>query len=298
MIKNDFKEKIEQLFNDKLTKIEALTSKVTLLSFGNNKYIVKRVNVKTKNIYDFLASQKVEVVLYPFKQFIYEKEIFFVYKYVSEYEYPNEKKITDLINTVYELHQKTGFVVKTSDNLFKYFYRIYKNLDRIFQTLEILVRECEERTKKTDFDWVILSKYHIFLDAKKIMYQLQRKIHKYVDNHGNVTYALNHGNLNLSHFKQKKLVSFDNGFTGIFVSDYAKLYVSLDDIEGVWFKDIEEKIASYQNDFNKTYFKFLVLYIYIINLRISAFDEHTIMNTYIQISAKINRFLSLTSNYL
>ena len=54
------------------------------------------------------------------------------------------------------------------------------------------------------------------------MYQIQRKVHKYLDNHGNAIYVLNHGNLNLNHCLQKKLVSFDNGYTGIFVSDYAK----------------------------------------------------------------------------
>ena len=60
------------------------------------------------------------------------------------------------------------------------------------------------------------------------MYQLQRKIHKYLDNKGTCIYCLNHGNLSLNHYVQKKLLSFDNGYVGIFVSDYAKLYVSLD----------------------------------------------------------------------
>ena len=297
MIKNDFKEKLEELFKDKIVKIEALTLQVTLLSFDTGKYIVKKVNIKTKNIYDFLASQKVVDVLYPLKQFIYENELYFVYKYIQEYEYPSEKKISDLINVTFDLHQKTGFTVRLEDINFKYFYRIYKNLDRIFQTLEMFVRECEERSKKTDLDWIVLSKYYIYLSTKKIMYQLQRKIHKYLDNHGSAIYALNHGNLSLNHFLQKKLVSFDNGYTGIFVSDYAKLYVSLDDLDGTWFKEIEEKINSYSNDFYKTYFKFLVLYLYIINLRISSFDEHTVVNTYLQIATKINRFLNLTSSY-
>ena len=31
MIKNDFKEKLEEIFNDKITKMEALTTQVTLL---------------------------------------------------------------------------------------------------------------------------------------------------------------------------------------------------------------------------------------------------------------------------
>ena len=297
MIKNDFKEKVEELFKEKIIKVEALTPQVTLLLFTNAKYIVKNVNLKTKNIYDFLASQKVDVALFPLKQFIYDNEIFFVYKYIQDFEYPSEKKILDLIEVMDELHQKTGFTVRLNDLNFKFFYRIYKNLDRIFQTLEMLVRECEERVKKTDFDWIILSKYNIFLTAKKIMYQTQRKIHKYLDNHGNATYVLNHGNLCLNHFLQKKLVSFDNGYIGIFVSDYAKLYVALDDVEGTWFKELENKLNKYENDFYKSYFKFFVLYIYIINLRISSFSEHTILNCFVQISAKINRFLSLTSNY-
>ena len=297
MIKNEFITKIEEAFNFKIINQEALTNSVTLLSFKEGKIILKKVNVRTKNIYDFLASQKVTNVLYPLKQFKFENEIYFVYKYVNSYEYPSEKKITDLIDTVHELHKKTGFTVRLNDINFKYFYRIYKNLDRIFQTLEMLIRECEVKTEKTDFEWILLSKYNIYISVKKMMYQLQRKIHKYLDNHGNAIYTLNHGNLNLNHFVQKKLISFDNGYTGIFVSDYAKLYVALDDIDGAWFKEIEDKINSYGNDFYKLYFKFLVLYIYIINLRISSFNSHTIINTYVQIATKINRFLTLTSNY-
>lgn len=296
MLKNDFS-KIEESFNSKIIKKEALTSMVTLLSFPEGKIILKKVNIKTKNIYDFLASQKVENVLYPIKQFVIDKEIYFAYKYVNDYEYPNEKKISDLINTVDELHKKTGFTVRLNDIYFKFFYRIYKNLDRIFQTLEMLVRECETKHTKTDFEWIVLSKYHIFLSVKKLMYQIQRKIHKYLDNHGNAIYVLNHGNLNINHYVGKKLLSFDNGYIGIFVSDFAKLYVSLDDIEGAWFKELEEKISSYGNDFYKLYFKFLVLYIYMINLRTSSFSEQTILNVYIQIAAKINRFLTLTSSY-
>ena len=43
MIKIDFKEKIEEIFNDKIIKMEALTTQVTLLLFKNAKYIVKKV---------------------------------------------------------------------------------------------------------------------------------------------------------------------------------------------------------------------------------------------------------------
>jgi hypothetical protein len=118
------------------------------------------------------------------------------------------KKVYDLINSVDSLHSKTSFNVKLTDVNFKYFYRIYKSLDRIFQTLEMLVRESEIKQEKTDYDWIILSKYHTFLDVKNIMYSLQKKIHKYIDSKGSCIYALNHGNLSLNHFIGKKFISY------------------------------------------------------------------------------------------
>lgn len=297
MISDDLLVKIEESLKNKCIKKEALTEYVTLLSFSNNKYIVKEVSNKSKEIYDYMASQKVENVLYPKKRFLDNKKMYFLFDYIQSLEYPNEKKILNLIESLDELHKKTSFEIKSEDINFKYFLRIYKRLDRYFQTLEMLVRECEIKEKKSDFEWVILSKYNIFLDAKKVMYQLQRTIHKYVDNKGVCIYSLNHGNPNLNHFMQDKLLSFENGYIGIFVSDFAKLYTSIDDINGEWFKELESKISSYGNDFYKKYFKFFVLYLYIINLRFTSFSEHTIMNTYIQIGNKISRFLSLTSNY-
>ena len=298
MITNEFKLKIEEAFNRKITSIKLVSKYVILISFSDYKIILKKVDVKTKNIYDYLISQDVKEVVYPMKKIIFEKEIFFVYKYISNYEYPNEKKVIDIISVVDNIHKKTGFTVRLNDSNFKQCMKIYKNLDRIFQTIEMIVRESEVKEKKEDYDWIILSKYNILLKTKKIMYQLQRKIHKYIDNKGSLIYSLNHGNLNLNHFIGKKLISFDKAYIGFFISDYARLYLSVDDLDGLWFKGIEEKITSYGNDFYKVYFKFLVLYIYVINLRIDSFEQHTFLNCYVQICGKINHFLSLTSNYL
>lgn len=296
-MKNELINKIESSFQEKISKIEALTENVTLLSFKEGKIIVKRVNSKTKNIYNYLASQNILNVLFPLKQIVFENQIFFVYKYLNSYDYPDVKKALDLMNVINDVHQKTAFTVRLNDINFKYFMRIYKRLDRVFQTLEMLVRESEMKQEKTDYDWIILSKYKTFLNLKNMMYQLQKKIHKYLDNKGSCVYCLNHGNLSLNHFVQKKLLSFDNGYVGIFVSDFAKLYVSIDDVEGEWFKKMDDIIASYNNDFYKIYFKFLVLYIYVINLKFTSFEQHAILNTYVQIERKVNLFLNLTASY-
>jgi len=292
-----FVNKVEESFGNKIIKIEALTDSVTLLYFSDQKVVLKRVNTKVKNIYNFIASQNVKNVVYPIKQFIFDKNIYFIYKYINNFEYPTEKKIIDLLNNLSELHSKTSFTIKLNEKNFKYFYRIYKNLDRIFQTLEMLVRESELKENKTDYDWIILSKYHVFLKCKKIMYEIQKKIHKYVSNHASCIYCLNHGNLNLNHFVGGKFLSFDNGYIGIFVSDYAKLFLALDEYDGEWFKIIEDKLKSLNNDFYLLYFKFLVLYIYMINIRFTSFEDSVVLTTYLQIANKVNFFLNLTSSY-
>ena len=297
MLKNELILKIEDSFKEKIIKTEAITYEVTLLSFQTGKVIVKRVSNKVKNTYDYLASQECNMVLYPIKQFVLNGEVFFLYKYMPKYDYPDNKKIYELLDAMSSLHQKTGFVVRLNDDEFKYFYRIYKQLDRIFQTLEMLVRESESKPNKTDNDWILLSKYKTFMKLKNLMYQIQRKIHKYVDSKGSVIYALNHGNLCINHIIRKKLISFDKSYIGIFVSDYAKLYVSIDDIEGEWFKEFDKKLSEYNNDFYKLYFKFLVLYIYLINVKFSDINNFGVINSYNQIENKINRFLILTASY-
>lgn len=297
MLTNELKSKIIDSFKEEIINVEAISKNVSLLSFKTGKIIIKKVSDKSKNTYDFLASQECKMVLYPLKKFLLKGDTFFVYKYMSKYQYPDIKKIYEIIECMSSLHQKTGFTVRLNDKEFKYFYRIYKNLDRIFQTLEMLVRESEVKMEKNDNDWILLSKYKTFLNVKKIMYPLQKKIHKYVDSKGSVFYALNHGNLNVNHIIQKKLISFDNSYLGIFVSDYAKLYVSIDEIEGDWFKEFDRKLSEFNNDFYKIYFKFLVLYIYLISLKLTNIYDYATINTFIQIENKISRFLTLTANF-
>ena len=175
-MKSELISKIESSLEEKILTIEALTENVTLLSFSKQKIIVKRVSSNAKNIYNYLASQKVSSVLFPIKQFVVDGQIFFLYKYLNSYEYPDVKKALDLMNVINDVHQKTAFTVRLNDINFKYFMRIYKQLDRTFQTLEMMIRECEMRPNKTDYDWIILSKYKTFINLKKMMYPLQKKI--------------------------------------------------------------------------------------------------------------------------
>lgn len=290
-------DKIEDNFKDKIIKIDSLTTDVNLLYMTNQKLIVKEVNQKVLDIYHYLVSENIEGIRLPTKKLSDGQKVYLVFPYVKTINYPDGKQIIDLINVINNLHHKTAFTVKLEHKYFKFFYRVYQKLDRTFQTLEMWVREVEVKENKDDFDWIILSKYHIFLKAKQIMYPLQKRIHKYLDNKGEAIFCLNHGNPALNHFINHQLISFNNSYLGIFVSDLAKLYVSLDHFPNESFRLLDEVLESYQNRFYKLYFKFLVLYIYMMTLNFDFSKINYNVEIYVQVANRVQTFLKLTANY-
>lgn len=299
MLKNaEFIQKIETSLQTKITEVEDLTTNVTLVTtIDGSQYTLKTVPPKCRDVYDFLASQKVQCVSYPVKSFRETDGAFFLYRYVKALEYPPQKKISNLFEAITELHGKTAYEKKLPQKSFKYLHRTYKKLDTIFQTLEMIIREAELATVKTDIQWILLSKYSIFLKAKAELYELQKKIHKYIDDKGTAIYCLNHGNPCLTHMVDDKIISFNHASLGIFVSDIAKLYVANEQMNLNWFRIIEEQLARYDNPFYKVYFKFFVLYIYMINLRFDDTHETEMVNIYIQIANKIKIFMTAFESY-
>lgn len=288
---------IQSYFNEEVTILNKVTSNVTLFKIGNNKYIIKLVSSKSNAIYDFIISQNVKSVSYPLKKFKTVDGMYFLYNYEQELNFPVLKKTQQLVSCIDELHKSTSYEKKLNKKNFKFLYRTYKKIDYKFQMLEMYIREAEVKQNKTDFEWVILSKYSVFLDTKIIMYNLQKKIHTFIDDKINVVYSLNHGNPDVNHLYNKKLISFDSAYQGIFISDLARLYVSCDHVNLDWHSIIDQILSPYNNNFYKVYFKFLVLYIYVINIDFDLVDLNNACNKYIQLSRKISIFLQNFEDY-
>ncbi len=288
---------LENYFNSKVTNINKVTENVTLFVINNKKYIIKLVSSKSNEIYNFIISQQVQSVSYPIKKFKTKEGMYFLYTYESELNFPILKKTQQLVDAINVLHKSTSYEKKLNKKNFKYLYRTYKKIDYKFQILEMYIREAEVKQSKTDIEWIMLSKYNIFLDTKIIMYNLQKKIHTYIDDKISVIYSLNHGNPNINHLYNKKLISFDNAYLGLFVSDLARLYVECDHINLDWYTVINQIIEPYGNDFYKIYFKFLVLYIYVINIDFDLVNLNNACNKYIQIGRRISMFLQNFESY-
>ncbi len=288
---------LKDYFKSDINNFIQKTPNVYSLEVCNKKYILKLVSAKCIKINSFLVQENIDIVSLPFKKFKTKKGVYFLYEYQVELDIPNQTKAKHLLELTNLLHDKTKYEKKLSSKNFKYLYRTYKKIDYKFQMLEMYIRESEIKNNKNDCDWILLSKYHVFLDAKIVMYNLQKKIHDYIDKKTNVLYSLNHGNPNISHIYNNKLISMDSSYLGLFVSDIAKLYINCDHINIDWYTLINEVLSKYDNEFYKIYFKFMVLYIYMINVDLNVIDLGVSSNKYIQISRKISIFLQNFESY-
>lgn len=276
------------------------SSKITENSYlieASKLYILKRNYKNLDPCYNYLESQGVMNVSYPIKRYKIGNEKYLLFDYLVEVKYPTDKKIYDLRDALLNLHEKTKVLKETKRNSFKYLYRLYKKLDYKFHILDSYISEAEMREKNDDFDWIVLSKYKTFLDAKKEMYRLQMKIHEEIDAKISIYYAINHGRPSLSHLVSKSLISFDESRFGFVVNDIARFYCSNEDIKIDWFMMIDEWLNLYELPFYKTYFKFMVMYIFILNLHIDFDNSYLSISNYIQIHNKLEKIMITFKDY-
>ena len=272
------------------------TKKISLNCYyieASDKYILKQAVKNIEASYDYLKSQNVSNIIYPLKKYKVDNNIFLLYPYIEEWKYPNDKKIFDLRDSIINVHESTKILKEVKKNNYKYLYRLYKKLDNKFRILDSFINEIELKEINDDFDWIILSKYHIFLDVKKEMYRLQTKIHEDIDKHISIFYCVNHGRPSLSHLVDKSLISFEESRFSFLVSDIARFYCINDYIKIDWYELINNWLNIYSLPIYKTYFKFLSLYIFIMNLHIC---DNGIYN-YVEISNHLQRIMVLFSDF-
>lgn len=284
---NEFYNKLETYLG-KIKNIKRISLKCYLIN-AENKYIVKKKERNTKFIFDYLKSQGVDNVIYPQYVIKYNNDYFEIYSFVKEYDYPESKKVLNLKDALIEIQQKTLIRKRLSKKEYKKLYRLYQTLDIKFKILEMTVRKSEANLYKTDDDWILLSKYHIFLDAKKEMYKLQKMIHKYIDDRIEVDYSIIHNKPSLNHLINHQLISFEDAKLGVVVSDISKFYVLNEFVNIDWKSEIDGWLSIYESEFYKTYFKFLVLYIYMINFNIE--NNKMTIDSYLLFSTKIKKVL-------
>jgi len=258
---------------------------------GDNKYILKRV--EDNGVYEFFQTQNVNSVLYPLningvtKIKINNKD-YYIFNYLSEVKYPEKNKVYDLMNALQEIHTSTIIQKKMYPELdIPRFKKMYQFLKGKFEEIDNFLRLIESKEYYSDIDFMILNRYYTILDIKYYLNKLQTKILDKMESGLEPKICLNHGNPDLNHLINKKLISFNKAKMTIPVYDIALFYINTAEIRMNHRKIILDWLNQYEDQFYYLYFKFLVLYIYVYNLSIKS------ETSYIETSNKIDDFIQI-----
>lgn len=272
------------------SNFKKITNKTFLFNDFDQSFILKEQTDKSNEIYSYIKSQNIDNILTPIDSIDLENHKYYKLPFIEDINYPLSKKVHDLKEELSTIHRKTAITKKIKKAEIKKFYQISLILNNKFQLLDELVVSSELEENKTDYNWVILSKYNIILECKKHMYYIQKRITNYISQNESVIYTLNHGLPFINHLINKKIISIDKAKIGIVSSDIAKFYICNEYINIDWNTFINSWLEEYNKDIYKDHFQFLVLFVFILNIKIDS-NSYETMTSYLQITMKIKKFL-------
>ncbi len=196
--------------------------KVTIVGTRDGNYVLKKH--QKNNIYDYLNSRNFNY--YP--KILGIENDYEISEYISEINMPSEQKITDMIDLVALLHNKTTFFKEVDEEVYKKIYEdINNNIDYLNNYYEDTISIIETRV------YMSPSEYLLARNISKILSSLNFCKHE-IDNWYNLVknkrkqrYAILHNNLDLNHFLKNErsyLISWDKAKVDIPIFDLYKLY--------------------------------------------------------------------------
>jgi hypothetical protein len=150
------------------------------------------------------------------------------------------------------------------------------------------IREIELSEFKNDISWMVLSKYHSILDAKIILYDLQTDLFKFIDKKTIIEYGLVFYDIDKNMYNNNEIepkFKFYYAPKGILYARYYLLFDHLSLMED--FKKSVLKLSS----FDKKYFAFMIIYVYILNVNLGIILNNSNINLYMNICKKIDYFI-------
>lgn len=288
-----------------LKDISPITLKTyKLVSDNNNNFFLKETSKTILNKYHYLENIGVSNVLYPIlnKENKYvssnNNQFFYVTDYINEVKIRDDVKSSALFYELENLHNRT--IIKKTLDPFKArikFDEITNQLDYKFKSIESYVRQVESKPLNM-FSMPILENYYLILEAKKELVKLQKRLISSIKSRESVNYNFIHNNPSLDHILnvrgQNYLISLDKSKIGLDSLDYAKYYISNNFINVDYKTLILNHYDSDAYSFNYDYFKYLILYIYIMKINFTneqQVNARNFENVAINISKFNNDFL-------
>lgn len=200
--------------------------------------------------------------------------------------------INKLCNLCIELFDEYKYTIQIKRDSAEPLMSLYKVLDNKFSYFEMRIREIETKPIKYDTDWIILTKYHIILDAKIYLYDLQQDLFKFIDKKEEVEYGLIYKEINPLSINDNKLYPSFNIYYAPIGMLYSRLYLEYN--SEIDFKKRIDKLS----DFNKKYFLFMTIYICILNINLEVTITNKNVSNYLLVTKEISKIISIFKDYI
>lgn len=272
-----------------------------LVSENNNNFFLKETSKNILNKYHYLENIGISNILYPIlnKDNKYvssnNNQFFYITDFINEVKIREDVKSNSLFYELENLHNRT--IIKKTLDPFKArnkFDEISNQLDYKYKIIESYIRQVESKPLNM-FSMPVLENYHIILDAKKELIKLQKRIISSIKSRESVNYNFIHNNPSLDHILnvrgQNYLISLDKSKIGLDSLDYAKYYINNNHVN----IDYKSLITNHYNSdeylFNYIYFRYLVLYIYLMKINFTS-EEHINSKNFENIALKIGKYFN------
>lgn len=272
-----------------------------LVSENNNNFFLKETSKNILNKYHYLENIGISNILYPIlnKDNKYvsnnNNQFFYITDFINEVKIREDVKSNSLFYELENLHNKT--IIKKTLDPFKArnkFDEISNQLDYKYKIIESYIRQVESKPLNM-FSMPVLENYHIILDAKKELIKLQKRLISSIKSRESVNYNFIHNNPSLDHILnvrgQNYLISLDKSKIGLDSLDYAKYYINNNHVN----IDYKSLITNHYNSdeylFNYIYFRYLVLYIYLMKINFTS-EEHINSKNFENIALKIEKYFN------
>ncbi len=281
-------------FPVKAKRIAPFTQTDYFLEDDNNTFfIVKEVNEKEIVILNNLKKKNSNVL----NNLFYYKNEKTYYIYNCSLEILNEEAVmVKLLDKYIELIEKTKIPITLTKEDTKKMQSIYQILDNKFSYFELRIKEIELKYPKEDADWIILSNYHILLNTKMWMYDLQQALFKMLEKNIILDYGLVFKNMNQLQYQNNKLLPTGKFYYAPVSTMLARYYTTFDHLN-IDLKSIKN-ILNQQEKFYKVYYMFFVNYLYILNLNFPIIIDIKNINNFLTITKKLKYFYENFKDYV
>lgn len=195
--------------------------KVTYIETDTEKYIIKK-NQQNNEIREYLKSKNFNHMPETITE---SEEEYEITKYIAEYKIPREQKIIDLATTISLLHNKTTHYKEITEETYNEIYNELKEKIEILYNYYIeLITIIESKVYMSPCEYLIARNISIVFQALEESKEELKKWHKSVKKDTKQRLVVLHNNLELDHFIDNTLISWDNSKIGMPPYDIYNLY--------------------------------------------------------------------------